>query len=517
MNYRLLARYLGLVSLLIAGAMCFSLPWALPKWGYRSHLTEELETVFETRAFVALLISIVVCLLVGSAMIWWGRKGKGRLYRKEAMAVVGLSWVLATVLGALPYQLSDVQREAGVRMHLVDCLFESQSGFSTTGATVISDLEEPRQVPHAILFWRSMTQFLGGLGILVLFVMLLGQGSAGKALMRAEMPGPSKEGSTPRMQDTAIRFAAMYCGLNLVLALILWFLGLSPFDALCHAFTTMATGGFSTYNASIAHFDNAMLDYVLVLFMVLAGTNFILLYHLFSRRPGRVWADVQWRTYIAILAVASGVIVVAGLLKGDFGNLPEAVRYGTFQVVSIMTTTGFGTADFDVWCHFSRGLLVMLMFVGGCAGSTGGGLKVIRNLLFVKILWLEIQRAYRPTVVRPLRLAGQAVEDKQLQKDILVYFCLILAISIAAWILVIAFEPDATWDEYSQDKKLDSAAAVAATLNNIGPGLGTVGVTRNYGHFSWWTKLLFVFLMMLGRLEIFPILVLFAPGFWHNH
>jgi trk system potassium uptake protein len=416
----------------------------------------------------------------------------------------------------MPFYFSGTEREAGVRMHLFDCLFEAQSGFSTTGATVISDLESPRQVTHAILFWRSTTQFLGGLGIIVLFVVILGQGSAGKALMRAEMPGPTKEGATPRMQDTALRFAMMYCGLNLVLAVIMWLLGLSMFDALCHAFTTMATGGFSTYNASIAHFDNVVLEYVIVVFMVLAGTNFVLLYHLFCRRPGLVVADVEWRAYMGILAAITAVVVLAGLFKGDFETLPDSLRYGLFQVVSIMTTTGFGTHDFDAWSHFSRGVLFLIMFIGGCAGSTGGGLKVIRHLLFVKILRLEIEHAYRPTVVRPLRLGGRAVEEGELRKNILVYFSLILVIVVVSWVLIIALEPDATWGDHPENKLLDSASSVAATLNNIGPGLGTVGVLRNYGHFTWWSKCLFVWLMMVGRLEIFSILVLFAPGFWRN-
>lgn len=403
-----------------------------------------------------------------------------------------------------------------IKMGIADCLFESQSGFSTTGATVISDLEDPVLVPHCILFWRSSTHFLGGLGIIVLFVVLLGQGSAGKALMRAEMPGPTKEGSTARMQDTAWRFAAMYCGLNVVLVLLL-LPEMSLFDAICHAFGTLATGGFSTYNKSVGYFDSAYIDYVITAFMILAGTNFTLLYLFLMRKPEAAWADVEWRTYMAVIFGITALVIIFGLMNGNFANFFAALRYGSFQVVSIITTTGYGTHDFDSWNSFGRGVLFLLMFVGGCAGSTGGGLKVIRHVLFLKIMKLEIEQAFHPRVVRPLWLGGKSVDDPNLRKNIMVYFGLILVIFVFSWLFVITVEPDATWGTTSEHKLIDSASGVAATLNNIGPGLGTVGATQNYGHFSPPTKILFVWLMMIGRLEIFAILVLFVPTFWRNY
>jgi trk system potassium uptake protein TrkH len=430
-----------------------------------------------------------------------------------------------------------------VHMDIVDSLFESQSGFSTTGATTLSDLENPRLVPHCLLFWRSTTHFLGGLGIIVLFVVLLGEGSAGKALMRAEMPGPTKEGSTARMQHTAWIFAAIYLVLNFILSIILMFLGMTVFDALCHAFGTMATGGFSTYNSSIGHFDSAAIDYVIIVFMLLAGTNFTLLYFLVLRKPGMLLADVEWRTYISLIVLVTVLVVAIGVPSGDFnvdpppilrdpGNvassidenmnstgqkLNRGVRHGLFQVVAIITTTGYGTHDFDKWNNFGRGVLLLLMFVGGCAGSTGGGMKVIRHVLFVKIMRLEIERAYRPSVVRPLLLGGKAVEDQEMRKGILVYFGLVLLIFLVSWIFVVAVEPASTWGpDHEEHKLVDSASAVAATLNNIGPGLGTVGATQNYSMFSPLSKLLFTWLMMLGRLELFSILVLTSVNFWRN-
>lgn len=515
MNLPLVARMLGTVAFLIGGTMLFSLPWANPLWGHRGAAAAD--HGFETRGFLALLASMAICGITGAVLAWFGRRAEGRLFRKEAMAVVGLSWVLATVLGAMPFWLSHTYRKPGEPMTLVDCLFESQSGFSTTGATTISQLEDPKLVPHCILFWRSSTHFLGGLGIIVLFVALLGHGSAGKALMQTEMPGPTQDNPYARMQQTAWRFAGLYCFLNLILALLLWaFPEMGLFDALCHAFGTMATGGFSTYNASVGEFDNAGIETLIVVFMILAGTNFTLLYGFFVRRSPQLFRDTEWRTYMILLVAISLLVILFGHFHDDFQRPTDSSRYGIFQVVSIMTTTGFTTHDFDGWNSFGRGILFLIMFIGGCAGSTGGGLKVIRFVLLFKILRLEIEKAYHPSVVRPLRFSGKPVEDPDLRKTIPIYFCLILVIFITSWMFVVTTEPDATWGASAEHKLIDSASAVAATLNNIGPGLGTVGATQNYGHFSWYNKLLFVWLMMIGRLEIFSILVLILPGFWRS-
>ena len=616
MNLRLVSKLLGIISMLIGGTMLFSLPWAFPALGRRNHLDVVHAHGFEQAGFTALFVSMAICFALAGMLIRWGRRDAGPLFRKEAMAVVGLSWVLATVLGAMPFYLSgtgrgpavrltpgspvpqvlrssgvwwqswhskqsldtqqvaviqalldaggrglsakDLQADANVteavplldrlaggdpdwayalqfpedgaaagsrkascrirtiRMSFVDALFESQSGFSTTGATVISDLEDPVLVPHCILFWRSSTHFLGGLGIIVLFVAILGQGSAGKALMRAEMPGPSKEGTETRMQHTAWLFAAIYCALNIVLTGMLWAQGLSLFDSLCHAFGTMATGGFSTYNISVGKFDSPMVDYTIVVFMIMAGTNFALLHALILRNPGKLLADIEWRTYMSVMLVVTALVLAIGYGLGDFLGIRNGLRYALFQVVSIMTTTGYGTNDFDVWNDFARGILLLLMFVGGCAGSTGGGMKVIRHILFFKVLRIETEHAYHPRVVRTLRLGGQVIDHPDLRKNILIYFCLVLAIFVLSWMMLVTIEPTSTWGSAADNKLIDSASAIAATLNNIGPGLGTVGATQNYGHFNALSKLLFIWLMMLGRLEIFTILVLMFPSFWRE-
>lgn len=630
MNYRLISKLLGIVALLIGVSMIFSLPWCFPQLGMRQSLEGPQGAVlasgkgFELQGFLALGLSIILCAGIAAGLLWWGHKASDEMYRKEAMAVVGLSWMLATVLGAFPFYFGGLYRcsavrlggaeavpflfqfdsihlrkqweeveplseaqyavvkamsEAGafglppevlrevlpgqdakqvlydlarsnadwraaivfpgevdgppdrngnyrlrwVQMGWTDAFFEAQSGFSTTGATVLANLEDPYLVPHCILFWRSTTHFLGGLGIIVLFVTLLGSGSSSKALMRAEMPGPTKEGSTPRMQETAWLFAAVYLGLNFVLALILKLAGLSVFDALCHAFGTMATGGFSTHNASVGHFsqhpelyNSAVIEYAIILFMILAGTNFTLLYLCLMRQPGKLIADVEWRSYVGLIVVATCAVIFFGLWRADFSSMASAVRYGLFQVVSVVTTTGYGTADFDSWNSFARAMLFVLMFVGGCAGSTGGGMKVIRHVLMVKILHQEIELAGRPKVVRPLRLGKTVITDHGLRKNVLVYFALIMVIFVVSWVFVVAFEPSNIWGQTIENKLIDCASGVAATLNNIGPGLGIVGATKQYTAFSPVTKTLFLFLMMLGRLELFSILVLFSPRFWRG-
>jgi len=524
MNLRLVSRLLGTVSWLIGLMMAFSLPSAWPAFGGQSH--------FESAGFRALALSIAVCGLTGLWLRWLGRSAPEALYRKEAMAIVGLSWVLATVLGAFPYYLGDVVfcSDAGrdVPMGIAECLFESQSGFSTTGATVLTDIENPNWVPRCMLFWRSSTHFLGGLGIIVLFVAVLGQGSAGKALMRAEMPGPQKEGSQERMQHTAWTFAAIYCCLTILLSVVLKLEGMTWFDAICHAFGTMATGGFSTLNASLGGFGSPAIEYTVIVFMILAGTNFTLLYFALLGHPTRLLKDPEWRTYAGIIVVATLLVLLSGF--GASGLVSDnamqgarpyetAFRDGLFQVVSVLTTTGFGTADFDSWNNFSRGLLIVLMFVGGCAGSTGGGMKVIRHILFVKILRREIEHSFHPSVVRHIRLGEDSITDPELPHNILVYFGLIALIFGVSWLTLVGIEPNTTWTDAGfplSNKLVDSASAVTATLHNIGPGLGIVGATQNYAAFSAPAKLLFMFLMMLGRLELFAILVLFAPSFWRS-
>lgn len=536
MNHRLVARLLSIIAWLIGAAMAFSLVWAFPAVGAG-------QTEFESRGFWALASSMAVCGVVGLALNIYGRSGTQRksevvLFRKEAMAVVGLSWVLATVLGGLPYYLGSVgyysENGAVVTMGIADCLFEAQSGFSTTGATVLTQIENQDWVPRCLLFWRSSTHFLGGLGIIVLFVAVLGQGAAGKALMRAEMPGPSTDSTHERMQHTAWIFAGIYMALNAAMAIILKLEGpwtergtITWFEAICHSFGTMATGGFSTMDASLGGFNSPLVEYTVIAFMFLAGLNFTLVYLMFIGKPLRLLLDLESQTYFFIIAGATAAIVLMGFWgRNDFDPLGElsslgafevALRQTLFHVISVMTTTGFGAADYDLWSNFARALFFFLMFVGACAGSTGGGMKVIRHILFVKIIGREFELSFHPSVVRHIRIGKETLTDPTLVRGILTYVGLIAMIFVTSWLILVAIEPEQTWIAAGQppeNKLIDSASAIAATLHNIGPGLGIVGPTQNYALFTPASKLLFTFLMMLGRLELFAILVLMLPSFW---
>jgi trk system potassium uptake protein TrkH len=517
MNRALICRLLGWIALLIGAAMALSLPWAVPAFGQTQS--------FEVRSFVGLLGAMAACGLAGGLLTWFGRGSKGAaLYRREAIAVVGLSWIMATILGALPFWFSGTcrGRDADGRPVLMDAfdgIFESASGFTGTGATVLTDLEDPELVPRAVLFWRSETHFLGGLGIMVLFVAILGLGSAGKALLLTEMPGPAAESEHARSQRAAWVFAAIFIGLTTVLTILLLVEGLTLFDALCHAFGTVATGGFSTYNKSIEHFQSVGVEMTIAFFMFAACTNFTLLYYVVILRPSKLLADVEFRTYAIIILVVTSLVVVFGLTYGDFSDFAGAVRYGLFQVVSIITNTGFGTADFDKWHSLSRGLLLVLMFVGGCAGSTSCSIKVIRYILLFKVFGLEMEQVFHPNVVRHVRIGGKPLADRDVRKDVAVYFGLILMIFLAGWLTLMAIEPDQSWVEahlVPRDKLVDCASAVAATLNGVGPGLGIVGETQNYAHFHGPSKFMLSGMMLLGRLEVFVVLILFVPSFWRG-
>lgn len=543
-----------MLGMLVGAAMSFSLPWAFPECGQ----TE----VFEARGFWGLIAAIACSLVVGGGLYFTGRRERATLLRKEALAIVGLGWMLAGFLGGLPYLFSGTMRTTAdaageivvIEVGLTDALFESVSGFTTTGASVLTHLEDspvvsggteyPRLVPRCVLFWRSFTHWLGGMGIIVLFVAILGQlGAAGKALMRREVPGPINESVRPRVRETALWMWSIYVGISFLLTFILMLEGMSFYDALCHSFGTMATGGFSTHNSSVAHFDSPVIELTLVAFMLAAGTNFSLFYLVLrshdSRPAGRPWSrlrplfrDPEFRVYLTIIFVAATVLAVNLAWTTQYPDAGTTIRHALFTVVSIMTTTGFGTEDFHRWSEFSKGLLLMLMFVGGCAGSTGGGIKVVRWMLFTRVIRLEVEQAFRPNVVRPLTIFGTRVEG-ELRHEVMVYFSLVLLIFVSSWMVLAAIEPDAQWRrsaiatetdastpasqvriDADDEKLLDCASAVAATLNNIGPGIGVLGPHSNYSRFSPQGKLLLTLLMLLGRLELFAILVLFVPSFW---
>lgn len=388
-------------------------------------------------------------------------------------------------------------------------------------------------VPRSVLFWRSLTHWLGGMGIIVLFVAILGQlGAGGKALMRREVPGPISDTLRPRVRETAMIMWTIYLLLSAVLSVLLWLQGMDVFESLCHTFGTLATGGFSTRNASVGAFGSPVIEFTLVLFMLAAGTNFNLYYVLLRQPPGpgrtgvlarltAFFSDPEFRVYLAIVIGSVTGMTLVLWRAGTYESELLGLRHAWFNVVAVMTTTGFGTEDFTVWPWFSQAWLIVLMFVGGCSGSTGGGIKVIRCVVLFKVLLLEAERAFRPNLIRPVRLAGSRVGDA-VGKDVLIYICLIAVIFAGSWMLLVGLESSsadslAQWTEAenAQGSLLsDCAGAVTACLNNIGPGLGVCGPHGNYTRFSDPGKILLTLLMLLGRLELFAVIVLFVPGFW---
>ncbi len=540
MNWRLVSRLLGLLSLLVASSMLLSLPWSWPCFGQT--------TVLEVDSMQGMLLAVVISIAVGAGLIGLGRNSSGSVLRKEALAVVGLGWILCGFLGSLPYLLTPTYRLPAVRMSVADALFESISGFSTTGASVLTQLETDPEIhngevaakngtiafiPRSVLFWRSLTHWLGGMGIIVLFVAILGQlGAGGKALMRREIPGPIADSLRPRVRETAVIMWTIYIVLSGILTVTLVLQEMSVFESLCHTFGALATGGFSTRNASIGAFDSPGIEFTLILFMLVAGTNFNL-YYILLRQPlgpdrtgllARLYAvvrDPEFRVYLSIVVISALGLTVVLLSSGTYDNAATGSRHAWFNVVTIVTTTGFGTADFTAWPWFSQAWLFLLMFVGGCSGSTGGGIKVIRCIILFKVLLLEAERAFRPNLMRPVRLAGQRVPGS-VGKDVLIYICLISVIFAISWLTLVGLESSspqssAQWSESGELQTsilTDCAGAVVATLNNIGPGLGECGPHGNYTNFSDAGKLLLTLLMLLGRLELFAVIVLFIPGFW---
>lgn len=522
MNWFIVARMLGMLGLLVGASMAFSLPWAFPVVG-------KVEA-FEQRGFWGLVGSMLCSLLVGGGLFFCGQFDRhASILRKEALAIVGLGWILAGFLGALPYLFSGCERAPGVKMTIIDSVFESISGFTTTGASLITELEDSKLLPRCVLFWRSFTHWLGGMGIIVLFVAILGQlGAGGKAMLKREVPGPITESVRPRVQESALLMWAIYVALTAIETILLMFCKVPLYDALCHSFGTMATGGFSTHNASAAHYNGGPVEAIIVIFMVLAGVNFSLYYLVIRpQRTKTTWrsrisvltGDVEFRAYLGIIAVVTVLLAISLLANRIYDNIFVALRHSLFATVSVITTTGFGTEDFSNWSEFAKGFLFLLMFVGGCAGSTGGGIKVIRWVLLSKIFFLEIEKSFRPNVVRPVRIGRVVIHDR-IRQDVLVYFAMVMVIFIGSWLLLITIEPDTLWAHHSDhgtdEKLLDCGTAVAATLNNIGPGLGVVGPKENFSGFSQQGKALLALLMLLGRLELFSILILFSPQFWRK-
>ena len=506
MNYRLVIRQLGVLVLLVGGCMSMSLVWA--------YLDREQSGA--GAVFGAFMVSMFICLGLGVGFFLAGRGVKEQMYRKEAIAVVGFGWLLCAVLGALPYIFSgalEVQYTSWWDIGS-SAFFESASGFTTTGASIFVS---PEDLPRALLFWRSLTHWLGGMGIVVLFVAVLGGTGAGaKFLFSSEAPGPLAESLKPRIRSMAMLLWKIYIGISAAEVVCLLLQRMSLFESLCHTFGTMATGGFSTLNGSIGQYDRVGIEVTIIVFMLLAGTNFNLHAAVLQGRFEAVWKNKEFRIYLLLLLVATTLLALdLTINRPEEYPVPRALRSASFQAVSIMTTTGYGTDDFDQWPSMSRWLLIMLMFIGGSAGSTGGGMKVIRIMLFIKVALLEIERAFRPNVVRSLKVEGRAL-DEDMRRSVSIYVGMVLMIFFFATVLLMVLHNEAHVEEHRYLDLETAFSAVAATLNNIGPGLNMVGATENYAFFTAPAKLLLSLLMIIGRLEVMAILCLFVPSFYRQ-
>jgi len=408
--------------------------------------------------------------------------------------------LLSALFGALPYLFGSPH------LGFAEAFFESMSGFTTTGSTVITDLT---LYPSSILLWRSLTQWLGGMGILVLFVAVLSYlGVGSKSLFRHESSGYSAGGFQSRIRETALTLWQIYVFLSILCIIGLRMLGMSTYDAITHGFTTLSTGGFSVRNESIAYYDNAWIDLWLTLFMALGGVSFMLYAWLLRGRLNRWKMEEETKAYLAIIFLAFAAIVANLIFSGTITSIGQASREVIFQVLSVMTTTGFATADYNQWPAFSKGTMILLMFIGGCAGSTAGGIKVSRVILLFKISRQELIGAFRPSQVLPLKLNGR-IANESLKPQTLFFICLTGLIVAIGTVFITLFEPNLSI--------LSSFSGAAATLFNIGPGLDALGPTCNFAGLNAPTLLLMSLLMVLGRLELFAILVLFMPSLWKKY
>ncbi len=450
-----------------------------------------------------------------------------QLGRREALLLVGGTWIIGAAYAALPFflwaHLADAT-ELG-RLHpfrsFVNCYFEAMSGLSTTGATVLADIEA---VPRSLLLWRSTTQWLGGLGIIVLFVAVLPMlGVGAKRLYRSEMSGVSKEGVQPHIRDTARILWLVYLGFTVVEIIALRIAGMDWYHSINHTFCTIATGGFSPKTASVgAYYDNPAILIIITIFMALGGVNFALYYHFFRGRVRTLFKDTELRVYLAAMTI--GVVLIAAALLSSKSAIvmtnseevdPTAgtsILHAMFNGVSMMTTTGFASADYDRWPFLAHAVLIIFMFLGGCAGSTAGGIKIIRIWIVLKVLYSELERAFRPSVIRPVRI-GRSVIDSDVKIATLGFVLGVVLLFVLGSLTIMLTE---LANHHTQMTYETSATATLATLQMIGPGFGEVGPTRNYEWFSAPSKIVMCLLMALGRLEIFAIIVLFTPRFWRG-
>ena len=441
---------------------------------------------------VPFIVSFSITLISGLLLMRF--KGREDWQQKEALAIVALSWLAAAIYGAIPFLFEQIS--------FIDAVFETMSGFTSTGSSILVDIESHTR---SLLFWRSFTAWLGGMGIIVLFIAVLPKlGVAGRQLFRAEAPGPTEDKLKPRIRETARILWTLYVFISALEVVALVFGGMSLYDALNHTFACMACGGFSTYNAGIEAFHSPVIEFILTFFMFVAGANFALYYRIIRVNKVVLFRDEEFRAYSFFILGFTGLLTL--VLFSDMGFSPfNSFRYAIFQITSIMTATGFASTDFNLWKDSAKILVLSVMFIGGCAGSTGGGMKVVRFLLMLKYARRELFKFVHPRLVRPIRFNSKAVPDDILQ-SILSFVVLYIGVFVVGTVLLTLLGVDI----------ISSVTASITTLGNIGPGFNIVGPMANFESVPPLGKIILINNMWVGRLEVYTVLVLFTREFWHS-
>ncbi|MCA0385206.1 MAG: TrkH family potassium uptake protein [Firmicutes bacterium] len=477
MNYGMVLRVIG--NLIVFEA--FSMVTALAVAFY-----------YKSSDIYAFVNTIMIMLIVGYPLSKFKVKNKD-MKHKEAISIVTFGWFVVSAFGALPFMFT------GALPSFTDAFFETVSGLTTTGASVLTDIES---LPRGLMFWRSFLHWTGGMGILVLTLAIMPTIGVGAfQIFKAETPGPVADKLVPKMKDTARILYTVYLGITVIQVTLLMVGGMSFYDALVNTFGTVGTGGFSNYNASIGHYQNHYFYFVIGFFMVASGVNFSLYYELYRGRVKTIFSNIEFKVYIGIV-IAATLLVFFNIL-GRYESIPATLNQAFFQVSSIITTTGYATTDFDLWPDFSKGILFLLMFVGASAGSTGGSIKVIRLIILFKLVKREVLKILHPRATIPVQING-----KMLNTDVISgvtgFFFLYMLLFVGGTLLV----------SLENVGLVSAASAVAATLGNIGPGLDFVGPTKNYSLFSDATKWLLSFMMLFGRLELFTFFIVMTPSYW---
>lgn len=476
------------------GILIFILGWILKIEGGLLLLPAVVGFIYRESAGVWFLLTAAIAFIIGTVMTIRNPKSR-KVYAREGFVVVALAWLIMSLIGALPFTLS------GDIPNYLDAVFETVSGFTTTGASILPEIES---LNHCSLFWRSFTHWVGGMGIFVFMlavVPLLGGSTFN--LMKAESPGPVVGKFVPKIRETAAILYTIYLAITIVECLLLTICGMPFFEAICHTFGTVGTGGFGVKNSGYTEYA-PILQNITTFFMIACGVNFQFYYYLVGKRFKLAFSMSEVKAYLIIILVA--IVLIAFNIRGMYGTTEEAVRYSAFQVGTIITTTGYATTDFDKWPAFSQSILVLLMMCGACAGSTGGGIKVSRIVLLFKTIHKELSKIIHPRFIKKIQFDGVSVAHETVRNTnvFIAVYCVIFALSV----LCISVDNHDFTTNFT---------AVTATINNIGPGLSLVGPTQNFSFFSPFSKIVLIFDMLAGRLELFPMLLLFAPHVWKRY